>query len=131
AFRQIANKADSIGEEHSAIRQKANRADRRVERREHLRRNQDLSTAKRIEQSGLAGIGVPHQRNGSQRNRIASFAAQRPLLAHFVDAGLDLAHALANPAAVGFQFFLPRAANADSSCPASRPTSATTPALAA
>src|SRR5207248_2919122 len=50
---------------------------------------------------------------------------------HFVDIGLNLAHALPNPPAIGLQFFLTGAANADAPRSASSPTRATAAALSA
>src|SRR5207247_2673143 len=98
---------------HGPSREEKNRADRRIQRREYFRGHQDLGAAERVEQSGLAGVGVAHQRDGPQRNGIARLAAERSLLTHFVDIGLNLAHALPNPPAIGLEFFLARAANAD------------------
>ena len=131
SFRQVTNKSDGIGEQHAAIREQADRTDGRVKSSKHFRGHQDLGAAQCIEQGRFAGVGVAHQRNGSQGHGIARFTAQRPLPANLVNSRLNLADALANPASVGFEFFLARAANADSPCAAPGSTCATPTALTA
>ena len=130
-FGQIADKSHSIRDEDPAVRGKTQRADRGIKRGKHPRRNQHLRAAQGIEQGGFACVGVTHQRDRAERDGIAGFTAQRPLLANFINADLDFADAVANPAPVGLQFLFARSAHADASGSAARSPSATSTALTA
>src|SRR2546430_14674481 len=104
---------------------------RGIERREHPRGNQHFCPAQGIEQCGLARVCVTHQRNVPERDGVARLTPQRSLFADLINTGLDLSDAVANPAAVGFEFLFARAAHADASRSAARPTGATAATLAA
>ncbi len=131
AFRQVTNKSYRVRQQHASVRGKPNRANGRVKRGEHFRGDQHFGTAKCIEQCRLARIRIAHQRDGSQRNGIAGLTAERPLFAYLIDIGFNPAHALANPAAISFQFLFTRAADADTPRAAACSPCATSTALAA
>ncbi len=131
SFGQIADESHGIGDQDAAVRRKAQRANGGIEGGEHPGGNQDFGAAQRIEQCGFACVGIPDKRDGSEGNGIARFAPERPLFADFIDAGLNFAHAVANPPPVGFQFLFTRTTHADSSCSATRSTGTTTTTFAA
>ena len=130
-FGQVADKPYGIGNQHTTVRGKTQRTDRGIKCGKHPRRNQHFRAAQGIEQRGLACVGVTHQRDGAKRDGIAGFTAQRPLLANFINADLDFADAVANPAPVGLQFLFAGSAHADASGSAARSPSATSTALTA
>ena len=67
----------------------------------------------RVEQSGFPRVGVADQRDHSERHGLARAAARGALAADRFDGGFDFAHAIADAAAVGFEFLFARAAGAD------------------
>src|SRR6266849_1766626 len=130
ALGQIADETDGVRNQDAAIRRKANGANRRVEGGEHARGNQYLGAAESVEQCGFAGIGVANQGDGAEGDGVARFPSQGALFAHFFDAGLNFADAIADAAAVGFEFLFDGAAHADASSASARSTRAATSALA-
>ena len=128
---QIANESDRVGDEYASIGRKADGANRRVERREHARRDEHFGVAERVEERRFAGVGVADQRDGAERNCITRVAAQRALLADFVDRFLNFGDAIANAATVGLEFLFARATDADAACAATGAAGAAATAFAA
>jgi len=79
--------------------------------REETSTSARLSTLNSVD---LPALVYPTMRDGAERNGIASFAAQRALLAHFLRYWLEFCpRAVANAPPISFQFFFTRAAYAD------------------
>src|ERR1700722_8249396 len=131
SFWEIADESDCVGHEDAAVGGETDGADRRVECREHARGDEDFGMAERIEERRFAGVGVADKRDGAQRNGVARVAAQRALLADFVDRFLNFGDAIANAAAVGFEFFFAGTANTDATCATTRTARPASAALAA
>jgi hypothetical protein len=106
AFRQIANEANGIGKQDPAIRGEPHGADRRIERGEHLRGNQHVRAAERVEESRLSGVGVSDQCDRPEGDGLARIAAQSALPPQRFNRSPDALHALTNAAAVGFELLL-------------------------
>ena len=118
ALGEIANESDRVGKQHAAIRGQAHGAHGGIERREHFRRDQHVGAAERVEQRGFAGVGVADQSHRAERHGLARLAAQRALPAQRFDVLADAADALANAAAIGFEFLFAGTARADAAAQA-------------
>src|SRR5690606_22251572 len=111
--RQMANEAHGIGQDHRPEIVQFETPQGRVQGREQLVGGIDLRPGQRIEQRGLARVGVAHQ--GHQGHIRATSPAPRllALAANLLQALLDLADANAQQATVGFQLGFTRATQAD------------------
>jgi hypothetical protein len=131
SFGKIADKADRVGEQHAAAGGKSHCADSGIERSEHARRDQHFGLAEGVEKRGFASVGITDQGYRAERHSVARLTAQRTLFAHIVDAVLDFANAIANAAAVRFEFLFTGSANADAPSATTRAACAATATLAA
>ena len=114
SFGRSRMKPDRVGDDDLALAREAQPARRRVERGEQLVLGQHVAAGERVEQRGLAGVGVAD--DGDHRQPRARRArARRPaaLLAEAVDLALERGDALARAAAVDLELRLAGAAPAD------------------
>ena len=118
--RKIAQKTYCVGKQDAAARRKAHRANGGIERGEHFRGSQHVGMGQRVEERGFAGVGVADQRDHAERNGLARAAARGALAANGFDGLLDFADAVADAAAVGFEFLFARAAGADAAAQAGK-----------
>jgi hypothetical protein len=84
-----------------------------IERREQLVGRISVGTRQPIEERGLAGVGVAHQRDGRHFLPLAFLPRRLALLQHFLDAVVQRLDALADQATVGLELRFARAAQAD------------------
>ena len=94
--------------------------------REETSTSARLSALKSVD---LPGVGVADQRDRAERNGVARVAAQRALLADFVDGFLNFGDAIANAATVGLEFLFAGAADADAAAPPPAPPEPPPPLL--
>ena len=111
-MRQVAHEADGVGQ-HRAAAGQVDAAHRGVERGEQLVGGVRLRTRHRVEQRGLAGIGVADQRDARQLAAHARPAHLRALHLHLVQPALQRLQPLLQHAAVELKLRLAGAAQAD------------------
>ena len=115
---QIAQKTYGVGKQRAAARGQADGANGGIERGEHFRGGEDVGMGERVEERGFSGVGVTDQRDHAERDGLAGAAARGALAANCFDGLLDFADAVADAAAVGFEFLFARAAGADAAAEA-------------
>src|SRR5258708_2741099 len=108
--RQVADEPDRVRERDARVVAEIDAARGRVERGEELVGDEGLGAGDAIEERGLAGVGVTHERHAQDARAHAPGALRGALLAHLADALLQLLHLLADHAAVQFDLLLARAA---------------------
>ena len=86
----------------------------RIERGEHLGVGQNAGSGQPVEQRRFAGVGVAHQRERRERDRLPLLPLRGAPAAHALQAPLDGLNALVNPPPVGFEFGFARPARSDS-----------------
>ena len=116
--REIAEKSDRVRNQDAATGRQTNRADCRIERGEHFRRREHFSVRERVEESGFSGVRVADESNHAERHSLAGAAARGSLAANRFDGFFNFTDAVANPAAIGFEFLFAGAARADAAAEA-------------
>ncbi|MNF58916.1 hypothetical protein D3C84_404930 [compost metagenome] len=111
--RQVTNEAHGIGQHYRPQVIQLQPAQGRIERGEQLIGRIDLGRGQRIEQGGLAGVGITHQGDHRDIRALAPTASLIALAADLLQALLDLANAHTQQAAVGFQLGFTRATQTD------------------
>ncbi len=111
-MRQVAHETDGVGE-HQRMAGQLDAAHRRVQRGEQLVGGVGIRAGQGIEQRGLAGVGVAHQRDPGQLVADAGAAHLGALHLDLVESLLQLLQALLQQPAVGLQLGLTRATQAD------------------
>ena len=103
-------KPDGVGQDRAPRRRQPQPAHRRIERGEQLVARRHIGAGQRIEQRGLAGIGVADQRDHRERHAPPREAVQAAGAAHLLEFLLQPHDALADQAAVGLDLRLAGAA---------------------
>ncbi|MNN21582.1 hypothetical protein D3C81_1349110 [compost metagenome] len=110
---QVANEAHGVGQHDRTQVVQLKPAQGRVEGSEQLVGGVDLGLGQGVEQRGLAGVGVTHQRDRRNLRAATPTTGLLALAADFFQARLDLTQAHPQQTAVGFQLGFTRAAQAD------------------
>ena len=111
--RQLADEADRIRQQIGGVLGGLHAAADCVQRGKELILCVHVCAGHGVEQGGLAGVGIAHQRHHGHVVLFAALAAQSALLLHRVQTAAQLGHALADTAAVHFQLAFAGAAGAD------------------
>ena len=106
AVRQLVDEADGVGERGLAALGQAQPARRGVQRREQHVRLQDAGVRQRVEQRGLAGVGVADERHAEDAALRARTPLELALARDALELALEHADALARQAAVGLELRL-------------------------
>ena len=116
--RQLADEADRVHEQELPALRRAHAARDGIERREELVLGHDARLGQPVEQRGLAGVRIAHQRHDGHGVALAPRAPDRALRAQVVDLAAQVGHALADAPPVHLQARLARAARADAAAQA-------------
>src|SRR5213594_221161 len=111
---QLAKKPDRVGEQDGTTRLKRESPDGRIEGRKEPPGSVDRGPGQRVEERGLAGVGVTDQGNGEELAVAAMGAVERPLRPHALDGLPQSPDARPHAAAVVLEFLLARAARSNS-----------------
>src|ERR1041385_3538020 len=110
---QCANKSDRVVDDNFLFAWQTQPSRGRIEGGEHPLLGMHVAFCERIEQSGLSGVGVAD--NGDHRQSLprSSFAALLPALSLCLDLAFETINAIANAAAISFEFCFARTPTAD------------------
>ncbi len=112
---QLLDEADGICEERSAAAGQLNAPGGGIERGEELIRHEDLGIGQRVEQRGLARVGVADQCDGGHARSASTRTMALSMRADLLQLILQMRDAPPDHAAVGLQLRLAGAADADAS----------------
>ena len=110
---QMANESHRIARQHLAPRWQGQVSNRGIERGEEARVGDYVRSRQPVKQGGLSGVRVAHQRDSRERNGLPLAPLRPPAAAHAFQLIVELFDAAIDPATVGFQLRLTRAARAD------------------
>ena len=111
--RQVADEAHRVGDDHLAVAREAQPAARRIERREELVLGEHVRVGERVEERGLAGVGVADDGEHRQAAVVPLLAPELAARAERLDAPLERGDPVAHAAAVDLELRLAGAAPAD------------------
>jgi hypothetical protein len=98
---QLADEAHRVGQDHPAPGGQLGAAQRRVQRGEELVLGEHAGAGQRVEQGGLAGVGVAHQRDHGNGTLRPGLPVQAAGPAHLLQLALQAGDAVADQAPVG------------------------------
>ncbi len=101
--RQVANEADRVAEQDSAIGRQNELTDGRIQCGEHLGVGQNISMGKPVEQRRFTRVGVTDQPDGSQRYSEALLSLNSPACADSIEMAFQSADPAIDAAAIGFK----------------------------
>src|SRR6266568_6467980 len=110
---KVADEAYCVRQQHISARRQSDGAKSGIEGGKHARAFDHSSAGERVEQSGLAGIGVADEGDDRNRNAFAALALLRADAAHILDLLFDVLDAAMDFAAIGFELRFAGASGAD------------------
>ena len=110
---QVADESDGIRQQDFAARGKLELAQLGVERGEHAGGLEHARLGEGVEQCAFAGVGVADERDDRDGHGLATLALLVADAADALELGLDVAEAMVDLAAIGFELGFTRAAGAD------------------
>ena len=102
-MRQLANETDGVGDHDLGIARQHDAAHGRIERREQLVGDVGICASQRVEQRGLAGVGVADERERRNRDIDALLPARFALLFELLEPPRQCLDAFAEQSTIGLE----------------------------